>query len=449
MLINYKMSNNISQLQICTQKELPTSLNKLRSLRFASKSDSEYQKLKAAFYTSKEWSSGREVTIHFMNQPPSNISIQNNPLNALDGNGNRIKWDPLQIEIIKNYSNFRITDIIPMIKRVLIERIQPIVNLKFNFVDNPFANIRINFDTNSGSWSYLGKDALNIPYNEATMNFGWFNIATVLHEFGHMLGMVHEHQSPFGEPIPWNIEAVYTWASSTQSWSKQETDQQILDKYNSTVLNGTVFDPKSIMLYFYPKSLTTNNTGTSMNVRLSPYDAFYINSRYPGSSQTPIEFYRNVYGEDISNIQLILPTTPPPIITKVDINNFVKNINTNNNEQTIYGGVLTTINFEGKIKFVYINVSTKSSIYILDKNNNNVFNSIINIGENTISSNMDVSNGYKITLKIIDNSEININKLSFEVENFSEKKDITVYILYGIGGLIILYVIFSLIQRFF
>ena len=59
---------------------------------------------------------------------------------------------------------------------------------------------------------------------------------------------------------------------------------------------------QSIMLYFYPKSLTTNNTGTSMNVRLSPYDTFYINSRYPGSSQTPIEFYRNVYGEDIINI---------------------------------------------------------------------------------------------------------------------------------------------------
>ena len=58
------------------------------------------------------------------------------------------------------------------------------MNLKFNFVDNPFANIRINFDINAGSWSYLGKDALNIPYNKATMNFGWFNIATVLHEFG-------------------------------------------------------------------------------------------------------------------------------------------------------------------------------------------------------------------------------------------------------------------------
>jgi len=307
--------NNISQIEICAQKDLPSTLNKLKSLKTSSTSIGEYQKLRAAFYTTKEWSANKEITVYFMNEPPSNISIKNYPLNALDGNGNPIKWDPLQVEIINNYTNFRITDIIPMIKRVLLERIQPIVNLKFNFVDDPFAMIRINFDTYAGSWSYLGKDALSIPYNEATINFGWFNIATVLHEFGHMLGLIHEHQSPFGEPIPWNKTEVYKWAADTQKWSQQQTDAQIINKYNYTLLNGTVFDPKSIMLYFYPKSLTTNNTGTSMNVRLSPYDVFYINSRYPRSSQTPIEFYKNVYGEDITNI--IPTTTYKPIQTTI------------------------------------------------------------------------------------------------------------------------------------
>ena len=241
--------NNISQLEICAQRDLASTLNKLRSIRFSSTSKIEYQKLRAAFYTSKEWPKNKEITVYFMNPPPGNISIQNYPLDALDGNRNPIIWDPLQVEIIRNYANFRTSDIIPMIKRVLTERIQPIVNLKFKFVDNPSAMIRINFDIYSGSWSYLGKDALSIPYNEATMNFGWFNIATVLHEFGHMLGMIHEHQSPFGEPIPWNKYDVYKWAADTQKWSQQETDDQILNKYNSTLLNGTLFDPKSIMLY--------------------------------------------------------------------------------------------------------------------------------------------------------------------------------------------------------
>ena len=37
------------------------------------------------------------------------------------------------------------------------------------------------------------------------------------------------------------------------------------------------------MLYFYPKSFTTDNKGTSLNARLSTHDVTYINSIYPGS----------------------------------------------------------------------------------------------------------------------------------------------------------------------
>ena len=437
------MINNINQLEICAQKDLPITLNKLRSLKTSSVSKTEYEKLRAVLYTSKEWPPGSTITIYFMNEPPSNIPIRKYKLDYDDENGNKVNWDPLQVEIINKFNNFKTSDIIPMIQRVLLERIQPIVNLIFNFVDDPFADIRINFDIYAGSWSYLGTDAKTIPYNEATMNFGWFNISTVLHEFGHMLGLIHEHQSPFGEPILWNKTELYKWAADTQKWSVQETNNQVLNKYNSTLLNGTVFDPKSIMLYFYPKSLTTNETGTSMNVRLSPYDVFYINSRYPGSSQTPVEFYKNVYGEDISNIKVILPTTVPPIITNVDIKNFINKINTNQNSN---GTILTTLNFEGKIKFIYITLTSKSNIYILDEKNNIVFNSLLNTGENSLVVNINVYSGYKITIKIIDNNEININKLSFGVENYLQKNNLMNYIFYIIGGLLILSFVISLIQ---
>jgi hypothetical protein len=196
------------------------------------------------------------------------------------------------------------------------------------------------------------------------------------------------------------------------------------------------------MLYFYPKTLTTNETGTSMNVRLSPYDVFYINSRYPGSPQTPVEFYKNVYGEDISNIKVILPTTAPPIITNVDIKNFINKINTN---QTPNGTIITTLNFEGKIKFIYITLTSKSNIYILDEKNNIVFNSLLNSGENSLIVNINVYSEYKITIKIIDNNEININKLSFGVENYLQKNTIN-NIFYIIGGLLILIIIIALIQ---
>ena len=168
------------------------------------------------------------------------------PINASDSNGNVIKWDPLQIEIINNYYNFETTDIVHMIKRVILERIKPIVNLNFKFVTNPStAKIRVGFFKKSGVWSYVGKDDLKIsPFDDKgvivyTMNFQWFDIVTVLHEFGHMLGMIHEHQSPFGEQINWNYEVLHKWAAEIPRWSVEETNQQIVNKYDSTVLNGT------------------------------------------------------------------------------------------------------------------------------------------------------------------------------------------------------------------
>ena len=75
-------------------------------------------------------------------------------------------------------------------------------NIKFNFVTNDnTAKIRVSFVSGDGSWSYIGKST---PSTGATMNFGWLTASTadseysrvVIHEFGHALGMIHEHQHP-------------------------------------------------------------------------------------------------------------------------------------------------------------------------------------------------------------------------------------------------------------
>jgi hypothetical protein len=77
-------------------------------------------------------------------------------------------------------------------------------NIRFEFfADDPDAEIRISFQQ-SGSWSAVGTDALveeYFPKTEPTMNFGWLKpglaeeeyLGVVLHEFGHALGMIHEH----------------------------------------------------------------------------------------------------------------------------------------------------------------------------------------------------------------------------------------------------------------
>src|SRR6266478_3572947 len=46
--------------------------------------------------------------------------------------------------------------------------------VEFTFGDFPqTADIRINFDRTSGSWSYIGLCQSNLKPSEATMNFGW------------------------------------------------------------------------------------------------------------------------------------------------------------------------------------------------------------------------------------------------------------------------------------
>ena len=168
-------------------------------------------------------------------------------------------------------------------------------NITFAFDNRPDAQIRISF-REVGSWSYMGRDALHIPKRKATMNLGWLTpdsaddeySRVVLHEFGHALGCIHEHQSP-AVTIPWDKPAVYDYYAATQGWSHQETDQNVLIPYSPEGIQFSMFDPASIMLYAVDDALTVGTWSLPWNRELSDTDKSFIRSRYPKEEKPIVE----------------------------------------------------------------------------------------------------------------------------------------------------------------
>jgi serralysin len=161
-------------------------------------------------------------------------------------------------------------------------------NMHFDFVDpSQPAEIKVAFNP-GGSWSAVGRDALWIPFDFATMNFGWFADDTpeaefsrvILHEFGHALGLVHEHQSPVAG-IQWDREKVYAHYKETDGWDRGMVDSQVFAKYSVQSTNYSQFDPNSIMEYWIPASITLDGHTVPGGTSLSDTDKEYIRRWYP------------------------------------------------------------------------------------------------------------------------------------------------------------------------
>jgi hypothetical protein len=181
-------------------------------------------------------------------------------------------------------------------------------NLHLDFVEDEDSEIRIGFkwtndDTGKpdpGSWSTVGTMAVSlteegrIKKTNPTMHYGWLEPNTdedeyrrvVLHEFGHALGCIHEHQSPAAGAIPWDIPKVYKYYKETQGWDKDEVDAQVLGRYSKTTTNFTEFDPKSIMEYPVDNELTIGDYEIGWNRELSDTDKTFMKQNYPFGTST-------------------------------------------------------------------------------------------------------------------------------------------------------------------
>lgn len=158
------------------------------------------------------------------------------------------------------------------------------------------SEIRIAFDPGLGNWSYIGTDALAFQDCEITMNLGELSQDPseerarhiILHEFGHALGLIHEHQRPASH-IQWNREAVIDILSGPPNfWDEEQIEANVFSRYDGAssqfrelLPNGADFDEKSVMVYPIPTAWTLNDEAYAANSELSETDKAFIARHYP------------------------------------------------------------------------------------------------------------------------------------------------------------------------
>ncbi|MDX0200944.1 hypothetical protein GOB99_15315 [Sinorhizobium meliloti] len=135
------------------------------------------------------------------------------------------------------------------------------------------AQIRISFNPDGGNNSLVGRQALLSPVLNRTMNLAQVTRRVTLHEFGHALGLKHEHMNVHG-PIVWDEKKVISEMRETHGWSSATTRRNILQKLSNdaSCVGDPGFNPQSIMLYPIPKRWTLNGFSSRLNTNISDRD---------------------------------------------------------------------------------------------------------------------------------------------------------------------------------
>lgn len=176
-------------------------------------------------------------------------------------------------------------------------------NIDFVFVDSGPAEIRVSFELEKGAaWSFVGKASLTSSVRRrgattetyyggdgASMNFGWFGRGTsdtefrrtILHEFGHALGLLHEHQNS-NASFQWNRPVVFNYFMNELGWSREKVESAVLSRYGrGTEFSNRAYDKDSIMHYSVDPSFTIGGFGVGNNTTLSTGDRLLIAEMYP------------------------------------------------------------------------------------------------------------------------------------------------------------------------
>ncbi len=172
----------------------------------------------------------------------------------------------------------------------------PHVNLEFEFTEQQDGDIRIKGNNDiDGGYSYVGIEAKRIDVDKPTMEIGFlgglneFNAGTVIHEFGHALGLHHEHQHP-SHTLDFNVGKI---KQDTQ-YDKDPTLFELAYGPITGQLASTAYDQKSVMHYGIPQERLNSGERIEDNNELSEGDKEIASLLYPKPEQQLLPFLFSV-----------------------------------------------------------------------------------------------------------------------------------------------------------
>lgn len=157
----------------------------------------------------------------------------------------------------------------------------PYINLDFQIGRYNDSTITIKTNPSASPTASISGNTTGIGTKTPVVTIYKLTQGVILHEFGHAMGMFHEHQNPAPDnPIQWNKEEVYAHYVTKQNWKKEAVDAQIINRRDKAKSLFTNWDQNSIMNYTIRPGFTAAPIQTFIGQEYSKGDKNWFNMKF-------------------------------------------------------------------------------------------------------------------------------------------------------------------------